>query len=102
MASLKDYLDALRRRKFRNIDPNDVNALRASWQGMYNQSPDHSTSSIDIRNDPNDMPNMWTLKPASIAIGSLEDHVESQSRKVFKRQPSIKTEESESYNHFIK
>ena len=30
MAHLKDYLNVLRRRKFGDTDPNDINALRAS------------------------------------------------------------------------
>jgi DNA helicase TIP49 (TBP-interacting protein) len=45
---------------------------------------------------------MRTLKPSAINIGALDDKIISQSREIFKRQGSVKREESEPFDNFIK
>lgn len=43
-----------------------------------------------------------TLRPSIIAVGALGDKAISDSKRVFKRQTSIKRDENEPYDNFIK
>jgi len=101
MQPLNDYLNSMKYKKFNNVNVNDINALRNSYKNPFIESPNNSTSSIDLRNDPNDADNK-VVRPSTIAIGKLEDKVISQSREVFKRQNSVRREKSDPYDAFIK
>lgn len=100
MKSLNDYVEVRRRIRFKNVNINDVGALRNSCGNPMQELDDSSVSD----QDDSSFDSVKGLKPPSaIQIGRLEDKEISDARQIYQKEKSNKRrDESEPFDNFLK
>lgn len=94
-------MELLQRKKFKNVDINDVMALRESCKIPEDQITDYSE--VDNPDDSSE-DSVKGLKPSNfIQIGNLEDKEIAQAREIYKQKSVVKRrDESEPFDNFLK
>lgn len=101
MGSLKSYMELLKRRKFKNVDINDVNALRASCKVPEDKLTDYSE--VDNADESSEDSIKGLKHPNLIQIGNLEDQEIAQAQEIFKQKSVVRRrDESEPFDNFLK
>lgn len=101
MLNLQEYLENLKNRRFKNININDVNALRTSLRPPAEEITDYSDSDDLENSDEDSKHDSETQKP--IQIGNQQDIGLSKAKIIFARQKTHRANSIiEPYDNFLK